>query len=122
MLKDATWVFLGGGLGTSLRWMLQRGLLTAGIGYPEYATAAVNFIGSLGLAALLGWRGLPASLQLWVGVGVFGGFTTYSTFNVELLRLLLGGAMLRAVIYAFVTFGICLLGGYLGFALSSLYR
>ena len=83
-----------------------------------YATWAVNLLGSFALALLsrvLGdrvWLGVPA---LWiVGTGVLGGFTTYSSFNVELLQMLQRGDGLRALAYSAATLFGCLAAGALG--------
>ena len=111
-------VALGGAFGTLLRfganlWCLRH----LGHAWP-YATWAVNLLGSFALALLsrvLGdrvWLGVPA---LWiVGTGVLGGFTTYSSFNVELLQMLQRGDGLRALAYSAATLFGCLAAGALG--------
>jgi CrcB protein len=111
-------VALGGAFGTLLRfganlWCSQH----LGPAWP-YATSAVNLLGCFALALLsrvLGdrvWLGMPA---LWiVGTGVLGGFTTYSSFNLELLQMLQRGDGLRALAYSAATFFGCLGAGALG--------
>jgi fluoride exporter len=84
-----------------------------------YATSFVNLLGSFGLAfisrALLDrvWLGVP--LMLTVGTGVFGGFTTYSSFNLEVLLLFQRGDALRALAYVLFTCLGCIGAGLLGF-------
>ena len=87
--KHAALVFLGGGAGAVLRFAVGRWL----IGYEwakhfPWGTFGINVVGSfvLGVVATAcadrpGWRAL-------LGVGVCGGFTTFSTFSVETLDLL----------------------------------
>ena len=94
-------------------WCSQR----LGPAWP-YATSFVNLVGCFALALLsrvLGdrlWMGVPAN---WiVGTGVLGGFTTYSSFNLELLLMLQRGDGLRALTYAAATLLGCFAAGALG--------
>ena len=82
-------VFLGGGLGAVLRYLLSAWLsgYEWGRSFP-WATLLINVLGSfvLGLIAALladrpGWK-------LFFGVGVCGGFTTFSTFSLDAWKLL----------------------------------
>lgn len=111
-------VALGGAFGTLLRfganlWFARQ----LGSAWP-YATWTVNFLGCFALALLsrvLGdrvWFGVPA---LWiVGTGMLGGFTTYSSFNLELLQMLQRGDSLRALAYMAATLFLCLASGAMG--------
>jgi len=72
-----------------------------------WATFAINVVGSLALGALieaLALRGPDTGrrrmLRLGAGTGVIGGFTTYSTFVVEIDRLATAGAVWVALVYA----------------------
>jgi CrcB protein len=118
----ALFVALGGAFGTWLRYAVN--VLCAarsGAAFP-YATLTVNLVGSFALALLsqlLGARtvaGVPLALVL--GTGVLGGFTTYSSFNLETLRMLQAGEAARAAWYAGLTFVGCLgvgaVGWYIG--------
>ena len=102
------YVALGGGVGALGRYHIGR--LVAhwagpGTGFP-WPTLAVNVIGSLAMGALLGWlaRG-PVSaptgetLRLLVGVGLLGGFTTFSAFSAEMVTLMHRGLLLQALGY-----------------------
>jgi CrcB protein len=84
-----------------------------------FATTFVNLLGSFGLAFISralpdrSWLGVPL---IWtIGTGVFGGFTTYSAFNLELLQLFQRGDSVRALAYVFITVLGCLGAGVLGF-------
>ena len=61
---------------------------------------------------------MPSAYFLGLTTGVLGGFTTYSTFNGEVLRHALAGHVGRASLYAAATFAVCLLGSALGWALA----
>jgi len=88
---------LGGALGTHARYWLSRWLneLAWARGFP-LGTFTVNALGSfvLGLAAVLILERLPPSQQAWyllIGTGFCGGFTTFSTFELETFRLVRDG-------------------------------
>ena len=101
-------VFVGGTLGTGLRYGLS-GLTPPLAGVPV-ATLAVNVLGSFVLGLLLEWllragsdEGWRQDLRLGVGTGVLGGFTTYSALATDTASLLSGGHPGRAVGYAVAT-------------------
>lgn len=115
-------VALGGALGTVLRYAANVACTERfGPDFP-YATLAVNMIGSglLGFfSQILASRAIAGvPLALVVGTGVLGGFTTYSSFNLETLRMLQHGQIGRALFYASLTFVTCLSFGALGLALG----
>lgn len=89
---------------------------TFGAGLP-FGTALVNLVGSFALVFLIqasegsGWR---PEIRLALGTGAMGGFTTYSTFNLELVRMIERGSWLTAAAYATATVAGCLLFGGLG--------
>lgn len=96
-------VALGGALGACARYGVAR-LLGAGL-WPS-ATFAVNLVGGLLMGALAGWlaaRGGSEGLRLFLGVGVLGGFTTFSAFSLELWLLLDKGALAVALAYALLS-------------------
>jgi fluoride exporter len=76
--------FVGGGLGSVL-----RAGLTAAAPAP-WGTVLVNLTGSAVLAALAHpSSGLSPAMRMFFGVGVLGGFTTYSTFNLQVYEALM---------------------------------
>jgi CrcB protein len=112
-------VALGGALGTVLRYLANVFCAERfGAGFP-FATFAVNVLGSCALgffSQILAEKSLAGvPLALVVGTGVLGGFTTYSSFNLETLRMLQQGEVARALFYASLTFVTCLALGALGF-------
>ena len=112
-------VAAGGALGSALRYgvslMLVREDLRAGF---PWATFAVNVVGSffLGMVAesLVGRRVFGVDARVVVGTGLLGGFTTYSSFNLETLGLIDAGEHGRAGLYVGATLVVCLLAGLLG--------
>ncbi len=100
MLKDLIAVAIGGGLGASGRYlagMLVRNLFQGDF---PWGTLAVNVTGCLLIGMVAGKTGgSETTLRLFLVVGILGGFTTFSAFGYETLRLLQdgnpGGALLN---------------------------
>jgi fluoride exporter len=123
-IKEFAWVCFGGACGSGLRFFVTSWTLARyGSAFP-FGTLAVNIVGSLILACLFQisrsatWLG--PTVQLALGTGVMGGLTTYSTFNLELVRYLQEGQMRLAVAYGTTTLLGCLLAGALGLSLGRL--
>lgn len=87
------WVAAGGALGSVGRYLLSLGVLAispAGWRFP-FGTFVVNLLGCFCIGALAGVaerHGVREGVRLFVGVGVLGGFTTFSTFGLETWELL----------------------------------
>lgn len=104
-------VAIGGGIGALLRHQLGRGL-THWLGAKSvtafpWATLTVNLLGSFAMGLLAGWlaRHGPAGepYRLLLGVGLLGGFTTFSAFSLELMLLIERGQGSLAFFYAAVS-------------------
>jgi CrcB protein len=84
------WVACGGALGAVARFGIS-GLVKAPVGFP-WATLGVNLLGSFLMGLLVGWlskqSGGHEGLRLFIGVGLLGGFTTFSAFSMELFQML----------------------------------
>ncbi|MFV8226744.1 fluoride efflux transporter CrcB [Christiangramia aquimixticola] len=109
MIKNLILIFIGGGLGSSLRYLISKTLNISGL-FP-LGTFAVNIIGSLLLGLLMGWalksNMLQSPVMFLAGVGFCGGFTTFSTFSFENYTLLKSGDYL---LFSFYFFGSLILG------------
>ncbi len=98
-------VALGGGAGAVLRYLV--GLWTeANAGGSAVATFIVNVLGGLAIGLLVGWLavrdGAPGSegVRLLLGVGLLGGFTTFSAFSLQLFQMISRGEIKVAGAYA----------------------
>jgi len=86
-MNGLLYVALGGALGASGRHLLGMATLkTFGPDYP-YGTMAANVIGGFLMGLLAGWLALKVSggenMRLFLGVGLLGGFTTFSAFSLD---------------------------------------
>lgn len=101
-MKQLILVFIGGGTGSVLRYILGRWLNTSQNGIP-YGTFAANILGSLCIGLILGWalknNSLSSSSTLLLATGFCGGFTTFSTFAYENHLMLKSGDFLTFALY-----------------------
>ena len=115
-------VCLGGAVGSGARYLVATWMARAlGTDFPR-GTLFVNLTGSFLLAALLAGAleggGLSPNTRLFLGAGVLGGYTTYSSFNFETLALVEQGSWaLAGANLAFTVVG-CLVAGLAGLALG----
>jgi len=97
-------VMLGGAIGAGFRYHVGRvALHQMGPGFP-WGTWIVNLVGGLLMGVLAGVLAREASggesLRLFLGVGVLGGFTTFSAFSLETFNMISRGQTLQAGAYA----------------------
>ena len=97
---------LGGALGALARWGVTTAVPPSPAGWP-WATLLVNLTGCLLIGVLLAVALARFPDSPWVrpflAVGVLGGYTTYSTFAVDVVRLTEAGAWLTAAGYVVVS-------------------
>ena len=98
-LTSALWVFLGAGVGGLLRYAVSGLFAERWGGTFPWHTFAINVGGAFLLGALMALsaeRGLVGpELRLALGVGVLGGFTTFSTLSFESIALIEKGMALQ---------------------------
>lgn len=115
-------IALGGALGSVLRFAAVSYLTPLlGLRFP-IGTFAVNILGSflIGVAyvLLVEKTTLPAEWRLFFITGILGGFTTFSAFSLELLKLFQEGYVLTAIAYASSSVILGLLMAFVGMALT----
>ena len=97
-------VMLGGAIGAGFRYHLSRvALEQMGAAFP-WGTWIANLLGGLlmGLLAGIALRDGPVDdpLLLFLGVGMLGGFTTFSAFSLEAAQMIQRGELMVAAAYA----------------------
>jgi fluoride exporter len=96
-------VGLGGGVGAMARYGVSLAIPQAPGGWP-WATFLINVSGSLLIGVLAGWLSAKGEAgepwRLLLGVGVLGGFTTFSAYSLETLRLIERNDIAGAATYA----------------------
>ncbi len=116
-------IFVGAGLGGLARYGVSTWMQhAAGAGFP-WGTLLINVTGSLLLSAVYGLLEGTAAAPEWrafLGIGVLGGYTTFSTFSYEAVRLLQDGGWARALLYVVGSIFLSLAGAVLGFRLAAL--
>ncbi|MFN2472836.1 MAG: fluoride efflux transporter CrcB [Sphingomicrobium sp.] len=116
-------VFLGGGIGATLRYASGRAALSMGWA-PPVATLGVNILGCLAMGLLAGWfarggaGGAADPWRLFLLTGVLGGFTTFSAFGLDALTLWQRGESGQAFAYIAASVLISLSAVAFGFALA----
>jgi CrcB protein len=99
-------VAVGGVLGSEARYGLTLAFPEATVGVP-WTTFAVNVLGCLAIGVLMvavrRWDGRRPLLRPFAGVGVLGGFTTFSAYAVGVERLLDSDHVAAAVAYLVLT-------------------
>lgn len=96
-------VMVGGAIGAALRYAVSRALPAFSVSDWPWATFGVNVIGGLlmgVLAAASARHGASEPWRLFAGVGILGGFTTFSAFSLETLTMIDGGRWMLAASYA----------------------
>lgn len=90
MLVSLIMVMVGGAVGSALRFLVGL-MIPASPGTFPVATLIINLVGSavLGAISMLSVRYdlISKDMALLLGTGLCGGFTTFSTFSVELMML-----------------------------------
>ncbi len=102
-------VMAGGALGAGGRYTVASALTSQSLYFP-WATLVINVIGGLAmglvagtLARLVSGAGSGESWRLFLGVGVLGGFTTFSAFSLETFTLIERGDVWLALGYALLS-------------------
>ena len=100
------YVMTGGAIGSGFRYALMSFIGRVSSGEFPYGTLAVNIIGSLLMGVWIGFMAnlLPdkaRNLHLLFAVGVLGGFTTFSTFSLDVFYLFERGQYLQITAYIF---------------------
>jgi CrcB protein len=111
-------VGLGGALGAIARYSVGTAVPASASGFP-LATTLINVTGSLAMGVLIGVLAKTTpqyqnEIRLFVAVGIFGGFTTFSSFSLDAITLIERGDFLLATAYIVGSVVLSLAGLWLG--------
>lgn len=116
-MKNLLLVFIGGGFGSVLRFLVGKWLNTSNDGFP-LGTFTVNILGSLLIGLILGYAAKSDALSqnqtLLLATGFCGGFTTFSTFAYENQEFLKSGDFTSFAFYTIASFVVGFLAVFLG--------
>jgi CrcB protein len=114
-------VALGGALGSVARYFVTLAARMLWPGFP-WGTLVVNVVGGFAMGLLIAYAsgrpGFSETLRIGLGVGILGGFTTFSAFSIDTVLLLREGSMLLMAANIagnlLLSLGACMLGHWLG--------
>ncbi len=117
-MNHLLFVALGGGAGAAMRHLVGLWTLRLlGAGFP-YGTLMVNVVGSFLMGVLVEMLALkfngPAGLRLFLATGFLGGFTTFSSFSLDVAVMAERGDVALAALYVAVSTA----GGFAGIFLG----
>ena len=117
MMKNFLLVFIGGGFGSGLRYLIGK-YLNSSLGSFPIGTFTVNIIGSLLIGLILGYAAKENSLSqnqvLLLATGFCGGFTTFSAFAQESFQMLKTGDIMQFSIYTIGSIVVGLIAVFIG--------
>lgn len=119
-MKEIILVFLGGGLGSTIRFILNK--LIPNDSFP-FSTLIVNLIGSFLIGLIISYliknNMLKSDYFLLLVVGICGGLTTFSTFSLENLNMIKSNEVFNSIIYILTSVSFCIILSYLGYTLMN---
>ncbi|MBL7871107.1 MAG: fluoride efflux transporter CrcB [Cyclobacteriaceae bacterium] len=117
-MQSLLFVFLGGGLGSVVRYTIGRWINSAHTYNFPFGTLAANVLACVTLGLLIGLADhrqlLSPNARLFWAVGFCGGFSTFSTFSQETLTLFQNGLNTSAISYITISLFFCVGATYLG--------
>ena len=121
-MKSVLLVFLGGGMGSVMRYLLGKWIGPMTSNPFPLATLTINILACLLLGFIIGLADhkqvlSPASRLFWT-VGICGGFSTFSTFSNETLFLMQNGFTVSLILYITLSVLLCLGATFGGMYLS----
>jgi fluoride exporter len=125
MLNVLMAIAVGGAFGSVLRYLMTIGVQRWVDSIFPLGTVLVNIVGSFIIGLLYVWfverAGHSQTLRLFLIVGVTGGFTTFSSFSLETVALMMGSNYGYAALNVVLSVVVCLVATRFGVALARLY-
>jgi len=118
-------VFIGGGIGSLCRYLVSRWIIGNFVSaYPFFGTFVVNITGCFLIGFFMFYftearfGSLSLSWRLFLGTGICGGYTTFSSFSLENIQLLTNNQVFTLLAYTLGSLALGLLATYTGILLA----
>lgn len=125
-MKEILWVGIGGGIGSIFRYLVSVYIIKNFDTWFPVPTLLVNIAGSLLIGFLLGMMEKEQinhpGVKLFFITGFCGGFTTFSAFAAENLRLFVNGSPMAAFLYIAISLLLGLGAVAMGYYLMSVIK
>ena len=122
MIRLALFVGLGGMLGSMLRFLISQWALKLAPGFAPSGTLFINILGSFLLGLLFHYSGkMDRTSYVLITSGFCGGFTTFSTFSLENINLLITNNIGSAILYIVLSLVLGLAAAGCGWYLGKMY-
>jgi fluoride exporter len=118
-MQQIALIFIGGGIGSLLRYFLSKYVQQFFAPTFPTGTLAVNIVASLILGLFLGksFTNQDAA-RAFVAIGICGGFSTFSTFSNDTLQLILSNKLAEAGLNILLNVILCILATYIGILIA----
>ena len=117
-------IFVGGGCGALSRYLIIDQINKLSSNSFPYGTILVNVLGAFLIGIiyylLISKIIINEQLKLFITIGFLGGFTTFSSFNLDFFKLIESGSIFLAIIYALSSFLITIVAFYIGYSLTKI--
>jgi fluoride exporter len=117
-MKDNILIFIGGGLGSVVRFAIGKWASSLHNYHFPHGTLMANVLACTILGAVIGLADhkqiISAQAKLFWAVGFCGGFSTFSTFSAETISLIQNGLPLSSLLYVVVSVVLCITTTFLG--------
>ena len=114
-------IFLGGGLGALLRFVISEKTNRLFLSSFPFGTIVVNVLGAFLMGFVVSYFSdkvnVSQNIKMFLTIGFLGGFPPFSTFNSDFYQLFSNGDILASLLYLFATFTLTVIAFYLGLSL-----
>lgn len=126
MLLKFLFVFIGGGVGSLLRYLVSIFAKKFFL-YPLFGTLMVNIAGCFIIGFIFSLilnktDALSETIRIFAVIGILGGLTTFSTLNIEVFDLIKSGKILYGLLYMLCSCLFGLIFTFLGYFISTNFQ